>query len=88
MCSTWIGLLVFVPLVARMIRPSVGAAVFIAVKRRSPIGATCTVVRLHRAMRQVMLQAVDDDALVCLQVIAEVRAEVAVDEDDTGGIEG
>jgi hypothetical protein len=51
-------------------------------------GRDLSVVGLHRAVRQVMLQAVDDDALVCLQVIAEVRAEVAVDEDDAGGIEG
>jgi hypothetical protein len=35
-----------------------------------------------------MLQAVDDDALIGLQVIAEVRAEMAVDEDDAGGVEG
>jgi hypothetical protein len=51
-------------------------------------GRDLSVVGLHRAVRQVMLQAVDDDALVGFQVIAEVRAEVAVDEDDAGGIEG
>ena len=47
-----------------------------------------SVVGFHWAVRQVLLQAVDDDALIGLQVIAEVRAEMAVDEDDAGGIEG
>jgi hypothetical protein len=47
---TWIGLLVFVPFVARMMRPSVGAAVFIAVKSRSPMGAISVRSGLHRAV--------------------------------------
>ncbi|MBK9761722.1 MAG: hypothetical protein IPO90_17605 [Flavobacteriales bacterium] len=51
-------------------------------------GRALSVVGLHRAVCKVMLQAVDDDALVGLQIIAEVRAEVPVDEDDAGGIEG
>jgi hypothetical protein len=51
-------------------------------------GCYLSVVGFHRAVCQVVLQTVDDDALVCLQVIAEVRTEVAVDEDDAGGVEG
>ena len=56
-------------------------------------GCYLSVVGLHRAVRQVLLQAVDDDAFpgpragIGLQVIAEVRAEVAVDEDDASGVE-
>ena len=59
-------------------------------RREEPVTDGCylSVVGLHRAVRQVLLQAVDDDTLIGLEIIAEVRTEVAVDEDDAGGIEG
>ena len=51
-------------------------------------GCQRPVVLLHRAVGEVVLQTVDDQALLAFQIIAQVRAEVAVHEDDARGIKG